>query len=217
MASSGTYAWAPDIQEFVDESFERVGVDPATLVARHLRSARRSLQLLFADWATKDVHNWLVDEQTQTLTDGDPSYAPAAGTMVILECVVRRSGVDTPVHLIDRAAYHAIPNKTQEGLPTQLFFDRKADLYSLWNTPENSTDVLRYWRMRRVQDVTAGAETPDVPYHWYEALASGLAQYLALKYKPEKFALLKGLAEESFASAKLADRQRNDTSFTMRM
>lgn len=217
MASSGTYAWAPDIQDFIDEAFERAGVDPAKLVARHLRSARMSLNLMFSDWATKDVHNWAVDEQTQTLTDGDASYTPATGTMVMLQMVIRRDGVDTPVRQIDRDAYHAIPNKTQEGLPTQLFFDRKADTYYLWNTPENSTDVLRYWRMRRVQDVTAGTETPDVPHYWWEALASGLAAKLALKYAPDRLATLKDEAKEAFDAAKLADRQRTNTGFSMRL
>jgi len=217
MASSGTYAWAPDIQEFIDESYERAGVDPASLVARHLRSARRSINFLFADWATKDVHLWLVDEQTQTLTDGLATYTAPSGTILIMDCIIRRDGVDTPLHHIDRAAYHGIPNKTQEGLPTQIFYDQKAGTYKLWNVPENSTDVLRFWRMRRVQDVTTGAETPDVPYHWYEAMVAGCAAKLAEKFATEREVGLIAKADKAFGFAKMADRQRTDTSFSMSM
>ncbi len=170
---------------------------------------------MFAEWATKGVHLFVVDHQTQTLADGTASYNTPSGTLAILECVVRRDAVDTPVHKIDRETYHMIPNKTQEGLPTQLFYDRKAGTYTLWNVPENSTDVLRFWRMRRVQDVTAGQETPDVGYLWFEALASGLAARLALIYNETRYALLKGEAKDAFDAAKTGDRERADTSFSM--
>lgn len=217
MASSGTYAWSPDIQEFLDEAFERCGVSPKSLVQEHLTSARRSMNFLLADWATKDVHLWLVDEQTQTLTAGQETYTAPDGTVLIMDAVVRRSGIDTPVHHIDRTAYHNIPSKTQEGLPTNLFFDAKTGQYKLWNVPENSTDVLRFWRMRRAQDVTAGQETPDVPYKWFEALAAGTAHFLAKKYAPDRIGALETDAAKSFNSAKMADRQRTDTRFTMRL
>ena len=215
MASSGTYALDFEVAELVEESFERCGIDPATLTMRHARSARRSLNLLFSLWATKEVRLFTVDEQTQTLTDGDASYTAASGTLVILESVVRRSSVDTPVHLITREQYHMIPNKTAEGLPTQLFFDRKAGTYYLWNTPENSTDVLRYWRMRRIQDVSTAAETMDVPYVWFEATAAGLAEFLSLKYAIDRHDKLKGLAEQAFGIAQTFSRERADASFSM--
>jgi hypothetical protein len=211
MASSGTYAYAPDIAEFSDEAWERCGVDPATLTGRHLRSARRSLNLLFVDWANEGVRLFAVDEQTQVLTDGDPSYAPATGTVVILEAFVRRAGIDTPVTKISREDYAAIPDKTLEGLPTQLFYDRKAGFYYLWNVPENSTDELHYWRMRRIQDVTAATETPDVPYQWFEALAAGLAAKLAVKFATDRLDKLTQLASVAFMNARREDRERADT------
>ena len=131
MATSGTYAWAPDVAEFQDEAWERVGIDPQTLVSKHLRSARMSLNLLFVDWATKGNHNYAIDEQTQTLTDSDPDYTVATGTLAILGGVIRRSSIDTPVRAISREAYMQIPDKTVEGLPSVVFFDRKALTYYL--------------------------------------------------------------------------------------
>lgn len=215
MSSSNTYTYAPEIGEFTDEAYERAQIDPAGLTARHARSARRSLNLMFSAWANEGVHLFAVDEQTQTLTDGGPSYSAATGTLAILEAVIRRSGIDTPVTRISREDYHMIPDKTVEGMPSQVYFDRAAGTYYLWNVPENSTDVLRYYRLRRLQDVTAASETPDVPYRWYEALAAGLAARLAGKFaKPlENDLVLK--AADALAKAKREDRERVDTAVSV--
>jgi hypothetical protein len=211
MATSGTYAITYDIAEFIEEAFERCEVDPATLGARHMRSARRSMNLMFSEWANLGVFLFTVDEQTQTVTDGTASYAAAAGTLAILEVIVRRDGLDTPVNAIDRAAYHSITDKTLEGLPTMFFYDRRANTFYLWGVPENSTDVIRYQRLRRAADVTTSMETADVPYQYYEALVSGLSEKLSLKFAPEKFTLLRGLASSALKDARVFDRERVDT------
>lgn len=215
MASSGTYALNPDIGDFISEAFERCGIDPATLGARHTKSARMSLNLLFSEWASLGSHLFAVDEQTQTVTDGIASYTAAAGTLVILDAVIRRDGIDTGLDRISREAYHAIPDKTAEGMPSQIYHDRKAGTYYLWQTPENSTDVLRYNRLRRIQDISTSAETADVPYQWFEALASGLAAKLALKFAPDRVTSLDGFASRSFLIAKREDRERADTGFSL--
>lgn len=214
MASSGTYAVNPEIAEFVDESFERTGVDPATLGERHLRSSRMSLNLMFSEWAAKGNHNYAIDEQTQLLTDGTPSYTPSTGTLAILGGVIRRSSVDTPVRSASRSEYMQIPSKANEGLPSIVFFNRKALLYYLWNVPENSTDVFRYWRLRRTQDVSSLSETTDVDYFWFEALAAGLAAKLALKFNPSRLGILVPAAEKAFSDAQDADRERTSTTFS---
>lgn len=215
MASSGTYSIDFEIDEIVTEAWERCGRDPSEMVARHARSARRSMNFMFSEWANKGVRLFSIDEQTQTLTASDVDYAAASGTLAILECVIRRDGVDTPVHKISRESYHMIPNKTQTGLPTQLYFDRKTGTYYLWNAPENSTDVLRYYRWRRIQDVTAASETLDLPYRWFEAVAAGLAAKLAVKFSPDRAAVLNGLAKERFVEAGGEDRERTDTSVSL--
>lgn len=179
-------------------------------------SARRSLNLMFAEWAAKGNHNYAVDEQTQTLTLNTASYTPATGTLAILGGVIRRSSVDTPVRAVSREEYQQIPDKASNGLPSVVFLDRKALLYYLWNEPENSTDVFRYWRLRKTQDVTAASETVDVDYFWWEALASGLAAKLALKFAPQRLTLLVPLAERAFQDAQDADRERTGVTFDMR-
>src|SRR3990167_9129077 len=132
MTSSATYTYDPNIGEFTDEAYERVGLDPAVLTVRHARSARRSLNLMFSEWATRGVRLFQVDEQTQTLTESDPSYSHASGTLTILHAVIRRSDVDTPVHRIGMEQYAMLPNKTSEGLPSMIYHDRGAGIYYLW-------------------------------------------------------------------------------------
>lgn len=215
MASSSTYSFAPENAELVDESFERCGIDPATLTGRHLRSARMSLGLMFTEWEGENIRLFQVDEQTQTLTDGDPDYSVATGTLTILDGIIRRSSVDTPVHRISREQYHLIPNKTQEGLPSCVYHDRGAGTYTLWNVPENSTDVFRYNRVRMIQDVGTAAQTPDLQRIWWEALCAGLAAKLSLKFAYDRLDKLTALAGQAFATAKLNDGERTDTEFTM--
>ena len=214
MATSGTYAYSLDIAEAVDEAFERCGIDPATVTARHLRSARRSLNLMFADWASRGVHLWAVDQQTQALTQGDADYTVPVGTVGILEMVVRRAGLDTPVWPMARDEYLAIPDKTTQGLPNRFWFERlggASSVIHLWDVPENNTDTLIYYRIRQLQDIVTMAENPDVPYFWNEALVSGLAAKLAEKYAPDRENGLIAKAEMRFRTANTEDRERVPT------
>jgi hypothetical protein len=217
MATSGTYAFSPDVQDFIEEAFERCGVDPATITGRHIRSARRSMNFLFAQWAVNGINLFSVDLQTEATVESQANYTAADGTIAILEVVVRRLTVDTPIYLIDRQAYEYIPNKTNEGLPTQLFYNRVDNEFFLWNTPENSTDSIRYWRLRRIQDVVAGIDTPDIPYEWMEALSAGLAEFLALKYALDRYKTLQEDAAVKFKMANDFNRERVDTNFQLPM
>lgn len=216
MASSGTYVFSPDNADFIEEAFERCGKDPAKLTARHFRSATMSLNLLFAHWATLGVKLFQVDEQTQTLTDGDADYTAASGTLAILEGVIRRDGIDTPVHRMTREQYHLIPDKDEEGLPSLVWLDRGTMTYYLFQVPENSTDVFRYRRVRRIQDAGTGQQTPDLPFWWFQALASGLAWFLSEKYAPDRYDALERRAAKFIGDAMHEDRERGDTTFGMR-
>lgn len=205
------FTFNPTVASFVDEAFERCGIDPAKLQVRHLRSARRSLGLLFAEWDSKEVKLWAVDEQTQALALGDPSYVAADGTIAILEMMVRRSGIDTPVMPMSRSDYAAIPTKTSRGLPTRYYLERLAiPQYTLWQVPENSTDVLHYWRVRRMSDVGDPANTLDVTNRWFEPLVAGLASRLAVKFAPDRLQMLQGQAISAFNNANLGERERAD-------
>lgn len=215
MASSGTFLFTLAFDDTFDEAFERCGIDPATLTPRHMMSGTRSANLLMADWSAAEVTLFDVDEQTQILTAADLDYTAAPGTIMIMEANIRRNGVDTPVFPISRDMYFRIAKKDQTGLPSNIWYDVATNGYFLWTAPENSTDVLHYKRLRRKQDVLTLAENPDVPYVYYEALCAGMAEKLSLKFAPERFDRLKGLAAESLRKAQMADRERVDVSFDM--
>lgn len=217
MASSGTYTFAPDIADLIDDAFERCGLDPTTLTGRHMRGARRALDLMFAEWGNRHVRLWAVDEQTQVLTASTASYTPASGTEAILEMFIRRDGIDTPVTAMMRDEYANIPSKSATGMPSMYWYDRGANTYYLWQSPENSTDVIHYYRVRRLQDTGGSAYTPDVPYLWTEALVAGLAPRLAAKYAPDCEDKLAIKAERAFTLAKGEDRERASTRIRMRL
>lgn len=209
MATSSTYTFNPEVVDVIDEAFERCGIDPATLGERHLRSARMSANLLFIEWANDGVSLYMVQEQTQTLTQGDLDYALPTGSIAILDCVIRRDGVDTPVHRITREQYHQIPDKDQEGFVSMIYHDRRTNLFYLWLSPDNSVDVLRYYTLRRRQDISVTlSQNPDAAYLWLDALCAGVASRLSVKYAPTRFESLKKQYDDAFKVARGEDRER---------
>lgn len=218
MTSSATYSLDPNVACFTDEAWERIGKDPMTLTIAQLRSTRRSMNLLLSDWANRGSKEWAIDDQTQALTINVASYNAPIGTMDILTMVVRRQGIDTPVYQMSRDDYMTIPDKVQRGLPTRFQFNRLigTQTFTIWQVPENSTDVLHYQRLRRQQDVLTAAETVDLNYHWFEAFAAGLACKLAIKFAPDRYQMLKGEAEQTFKLAIDNEREQGvDTQMTM--
>ena len=217
MTTSGTYAGADfEYADVVAEAFERIGIDPATITARHTRSARRSIEYLFVEWANEGVHLWAVDQQTlaaPTLVAGTATYNTPDGTIAVLEMIVRRDGVDTPVWPMARDEYMVIPDKTSQGLPNRFYLDRARDTptFTLWNVPENATDTILYYRMRRIQDVGGSSYTADVPYRWQEAMVAGLASKLAEKYAPEREQAMVAKYAMKYKSAYTEDRERTPT------
>jgi len=214
MPASGTFAVDFDVSDIVDECFERCGIDPASLTSRHHKSARRSLDLLFGEWANKGPHLWAIDQQTKTLTSSTAAFETPVGTIAVLEMVLRRSGVDTTISPMTRDEYLAIPNKTTEGFVSRYWLERTLGATAgmptirLWPTPENSTDQILYYRMRALQDVGASSNTPDIPPRWQEAVVAGLAKKLAVKFAPGRIGPLAGEAKARFDEAHSEDRER---------
>lgn len=216
MTTSGTNTFDPEFSTLVEEAFERIGIDPATITARHAKSARRSVDFMFSDWANRGPHLWAVDQQTivtPVLVAGTATYDCPDGTVAILEMVVRRNGVDTPIFPMSRDEYLAIPNKTTQGLPNRFYFDRQSGTPTLtfWDVPENATDQIIYYRMRQLQDAGAGMNTADIPHRWQEAVVAGLAAKLSEKYAPEREQSAVAKAEAAYRRAYQEDRERVPT------
>ena len=212
MATSGTVAFNMTNAEIIDEAFERCGVDPSSLTVRHLKSAVRSMNLLFSEWANKGVKLWAVEQEEVALAAGVADFTTPAGTIAILEAVLRRDGADTPVIEISRQEWLDIPRKDTTGRVDRFYLDRGlVPAVHIWPVPENSTDKLIYNRMRQLEDFAAIADNPDAPVRWLEALNAGLAAKLALKFAPDRLATLDAIANTAFLTAKMEERERADT------
>ena len=137
------------------------------------------------------------------------SLADTQSTVDVLEAVIRRSGTDIGVTRIGRQDYLSIPDKTTQGRPTQFFVDRQiTPTITVWPAPENSTDQLIYYRIRRIEDVDASTNDADVPFRFLPCLVAGLSYYLSVKRAPDRIGVLKDIYEEEFYRAASEDGER---------
>ena len=207
MTTSGSRDFNLDVGEIIEEAYERCGLEVRT--GYDARTARRSLNLMFADWANRGLNLWTVKQGTITLTAGQAQETLTADVVDILEVTLRRSGTDYEVERISRGEYATLPNKTTQGRPSQFYFDRQIDpVINLWSVPENSTDQLIYYYVRRIDDADTLVNTTDMPFRFYPCMVAGLAYYMAMKRAPERVQLLKSVYEEEFQRAADEDEGR---------
>ena len=176
-------------------------------------TARRSLNVMFADWSNRGINIWTIAQVSLTLTEGTASYTLNSYDIDILEAVIRRTvnGTQTDYQMsrVGRMEYLNIPNKTTEARPTEFFVDRQATpVLKLWPTPENSTDVFVSYRIQRIDDVTASAQDQQIPSRFIPPMVSGLAYYMSLKKNPERVPMLLQIYEQDLKRAQDEDRGR---------
>jgi hypothetical protein len=207
MAVSGSKDFELDVSDYIEEAFERCGKEMRT--GYDLKTAKRSLNLLFADWANRGLNQWTIQQVTTTLTQGVSDITVGADTIDILSIVVRRDNTDYGIQRLSRDDYINIPNKTQQSRSSQWFLDRLiSPVLKLWPVPDNSTDQIIYNRLVRLDDADSATDTLQIPFRFYPALAAGLAYYIAIKKAPDRIQLLKALYEEEMQRAMDEDRDR---------
>jgi hypothetical protein len=207
MTVSGSTDFELDVSDYIEEAFERCGLEVRT--GYDLKTAKRSLNLLFADWANRGLNQWTIAQRTQTVTQGTSSYNLGTDVVDVLSMVVRRSNSDLAMTRISRDAYLVINSKTTQSRPSQFFIDRQiTPVIKLWPTPENSTDTLVFDCLTRIDDADTFTNTVDVPFRFYPCLAAGLAYYLSIKKAPERIQVLKTIYDEEFDKAQAEDRDR---------
>lgn len=285
MATSGSVDFNLNMADVIEEAFERCGLELRT--GYDGATSRRSLNLLFAEWANRGLNLWTVEQITltfahlssssavatypigtitlavadsssfsvgETITGGTsaatasiitaptstsmtitvpvgtfsasetitgssssatttvssaPSLADAQATVDMLEAVIRRSGTDIGVTRLGRQDYLNIPDKTTQGRPTQFYVNRLiTPTLSVWPVPENSTDQLIYYRVKRIEDIDASINDAEIPFRFLPCLVAGLAYYLSIKKAPERIGTLKDLYEEEFYRAASEDGER---------
>jgi len=208
MTVSNSKDFELDVSEYIEEAFERCGLDART--GYDLKTAKRSMNLLFADWANRGLNQWTIAQRNFTVTQSDGEYDLNADVIDILSLVVRRDGTDYSLERISRDAYLNIPSKTTTGRPTQFFLDRQiTPNLKLWPLPDNSTDAVYYDALTRLDDADTYINTIGVPFRFYPALAAGLSYYIAIKKAPDRIQLLKGIYDEEMDRAMEEDRDRS--------
>jgi hypothetical protein len=149
------------------------------------------------------------DAGVSTTISADPDLSDAQATVDVLEAVIRRSSSDLGISRIGRGDYLDTPSKTTQGRPSQFYIDRLiTPTITVWPSPENSTDQLIYYRVRRIQDADAGVNTADIPFRFLPCLTAGLAYYLSIKKSPQRITLLKQIYDEEFMRAASEDSER---------
>ena len=208
MATSSSTNFELDVAEYIEEAFERCGLEAKT--GYDLQTARRSMNIMLAEWANRGLNQWTIEQRTQALTASDSEYSLGTDLIDILSLVVRRSGTDFTMTRIRRDSFLNLPNKTSTGRPTQYFLDRQiTPNLKLFPTPENSTDVIVYDALTRIQDADAQVNTMEIPFRFFPCLTAGLAYYIAMKRAPDRIQLLKTVYEEEFERAMAEDRDRS--------
>jgi hypothetical protein len=197
-----------DLSEIVEEAFERCGSELRS--GYDLKTARRSLNLLFADWANRGINLWTVEQGQISLVQGQNTYDLPVDTVDLLEHVIRTNpGVqnnqaDLTITRISVSTYATIPNKLQQARPIQVWVNRQSgadyagDLTTsppagidkpkivVWPTPDQGTQqnpyyTFVYWRLRRIHDAGNGVNTMDVPFRFLPCMIAGLSYYLSVK------------------------------------
>ena len=214
MATSGTTSFDLDIDDIIQESYNRCGV--RTDSGYDLKRARRNLNILFSEWGNRGVHLWKVQLQTQALTAGTVSYTVPSKVSDVLEAYISTSsGVtsttnDISLTKIDRSAYAALPNKGNTGQPSQYFVDRQTTpVIYLYQAPDASTYThLKYYTINRIEDAGAYTNEANVVYRFIPAMIGGLAYYLSFLANPQQTANLKLAYEDELERALKEDGQR---------
>jgi len=214
MATSGTTTFNLDIDDVIEEAYERCGI--RNTKGYDLKSSRRSLNLLFSEWGNRGVHLWKVELKNQALTAGTITYTTPSDCNDVLEAYISTSNAittstqDVSLTKINRSAYAGLPNKGQTGQPSQYFVDRQiTPTISLYLAPDaNTYTFLKYYYMQRIEDAGAYTNQTDLPYRFLPCMVSGLAFYLSQKFAPERIEALRLYYEDELSRALQEDGQR---------
>ena len=220
MALSGTTSFNLELTEIVEEAFERAGVELRS--GYDLRTARRSLNLLFADWANRGLNMWTFEQGTIPLVQGTATYDLPSDTVDLIEHVIRTGAgsastqADLTITRISVSTYATIPNKLQQARPIQVWIERRQETprFTVWPVPDQGTAlqpvyVFVYWRLKRIDDAGSGANTMDIPFRFLPCMVAGLAYYIAMKVPGglERLEVLKNQSSEAWDLASTEDRE----------
>ena len=224
MTTSGTDTFNLNLNELVEEAFERCGAELRT--GYDLRTARRSLNLLTIEWANRGINLWTIEQGQIEMVQGQITYDLPVDTIDLLDHVIRtqpgqQGQTDINITRISVDTYSTIPNKNAQGRPIQVWINRQSGAttpdgvqypqINVWPAPEQSNYyTFVYWRLRRIQDAGNGNTTQDIPFRFIPCMVAGLAYHLSKKVPGalERAPLLKAEYEELWLQAADEDREK---------
>ena len=223
--------------EIIEEAFERIGLN--SVAGYQLKSARRSLNILFQEWGNRGIHYWEIDELDLDLIEGQAEYkffrSSGDGTSAtstpngvygisdVLEAHFRSNRTqttqsDSPMTKVDRSTYGGFSNKLSNCTPNQYFVQRFIDHVSIqiYPTPDstNASKDMHIYYIKRIQDIGDYTNATDVPFRFVPCMVSGLAYYLAQKYQAQLIQPMKLAYEDEFARALAEDGSASSTHIT---
>lgn len=218
MTTSGTTIFNLDMVEAIEEAFERAGIESRT--GYDMKTARRSINLMLADWANRGFNMWTAEERTQALTYGDGEYTLGTDIVDLIETMIQIPPTGSGQVLrynCDRVSLstHATRvNPELLGRPIEIYIDRQqpAPIIHLWPRPgDGGPFTLVYWVLRRIEDAGAYTNTADIPFRFLPPFISGLAYYIAEKKRtddPNLILRLQQRYEADWLRASEEDREK---------
>ena len=226
------------VDEIIAEAYERIGSQVSS--GYQLKSARRSLNIMFQEWGNRGLHYWEVGEANIDLIEGQAEYnffratgdgtsavtnpANTYGVADVLEATLRADRTatdqaDSSLTKISRSQYSALANKLSKGTPSQYFVQRLIDKTTITVYPTadstNASKAMHFYYIKRIQDVDSTyTDATDVPYRFVPCMVSGLAFYLAQKFNPQLVQQMKLLYEDELARALSEDGSASSTHIT---
>ena len=205
MALSGTSTFTLTVNDVIQEAYDRIGGDP--ILGYDVRSARRSMNIMFSDWANRGYNQWTVEYKTLAITTGTTEYTLDYDTVDIINANLQMSdGTEYAMTALGLNDYAAISNKTTQARPTQYYLQRlNTPVLKIYPAPDTNYTIT-YYRMRKIEDITASTvsgveQNVDVPFRAFECMCAGLAYYLSKKrvgIAPTQQQMLKVDYEEAF-------------------
>jgi hypothetical protein len=235
MTTTGTTAFNLDLNDLIEEAFERCGSELRT--GYDFRTARRSLNLLTIEWSNRGINLWTIEQGSIPMVTGQATYDLPVNTIDLLDQVIRTNAgsasnqTDINISRISESTYSTIPNKLTTGRPIQVWVNRQSGSttpsgiafpqINVWPTPNNPGDqyTFVYWRLRRINDAGDGVNTQDIPFRFLNCMVAGLAYYLSMKIQgvdPNRVVALKVDYEQQFQLAADEDREKASIRFVPR-
>jgi len=217
MATSSSKNFEPDVAEYIEEAFERCGIELRT--GYDLKSATRSLNIMLAEWANRGLNQWTVIEKTVDMVASTSTYnidsTNSTAPIDVLDVFIRETTgsetIDIPLSRLSRAEYSHVTNKSTTGKPNQYFVNKQlSPTVTVYPVPDLSSKYTLHMNvLTRMDDADSATNTMDSPFRFYPCLTAGLAYYMSMKRAPQLTGQLKAIYEEEFDRALSTDEERS--------